>query len=59
VVVTVQAPSDALSGTVATAVVTATSSADPAVFATVRDTTTVRVTGYSVYLPLVVRNYPP
>jgi hypothetical protein len=58
VTVTVQAPSSALSGTVAAAVVTATSLTDPAVLATVRDTTIVRVTRYSIYLPLVLRNYP-
>lgn len=42
VTVTVEVPTDALSGTVATAVVTATSSADPSVWATVTDRTTVR-----------------
>jgi hypothetical protein len=60
--VTITIPADAISGTVDSTVVTATSQADVAVFASVVDTTTVvgeLVEGWNVYLPLVLRSYDP
>jgi hypothetical protein len=53
-------PLDAISGTVDVTVVTGTSQADSAVFATVTDTTTVAPRPeWSIFLPLVLRNYSP
>ncbi|HHN94518.1 MAG TPA: hypothetical protein ENK17_07100, partial [Anaerolineae bacterium] len=53
--VTVTPPSDAISGTVGTVTITATSQADGAVFATVRDTLTVTGAVHRIYLPVVLR----
>jgi uncharacterized membrane protein len=56
--VRVTVPTSALSGTVDTTVVTATSQTDGTAYAVVVDTTTVAARpGWSVYLPLVLRNY--
>ncbi len=55
--VTVTLPTDAISGTVGSIVITATSQADASVFATATDATTVWVR--RIYIPLTLRNYGP
>jgi uncharacterized membrane protein len=60
--ITVTVPADAISGTVDTTILTATSQVDTGVSASVVDTTAVRgevVEGWDIYLPLVLRNYGP
>ena len=53
ITVTVEVPADAISGTVDTAVITATGAVGGV--GTARDTTRVSVEGYAVYLPLVIK----
>ncbi|MFQ5611929.1 MAG: beta strand repeat-containing protein [Anaerolineae bacterium] len=55
--VMVNIPSAAVSGTVDTAIVTATSAASPSVFAQATDRTTVIETIRVIYLPLVLKDY--
>jgi uncharacterized membrane protein len=60
VVVSITVPLDAISGTVDSTIVTATSQADGNIFAFVVNTTTVvERPGGPVYLPLVMANYEP
>ena len=60
VAVSIAVPASAISGTVDTTVITATSQADGGVSASVTDTTTVVArSGWRVFLPLVLRNYVP
>ena len=55
-VVSVTVPAEAISGTVDSTVITATSQADAGVSAAVTDTTNVVVGRWEVYLPIVLRN---
>ncbi len=54
---TITPPSDAVSGTVGSVVITATSQADVSVAATVTDTTLLRV--WHIYIPMTLADYGP
>ena len=58
-VVGVTVPSDAISGTVDSTWLTATSQTNPTIFDTVTDTTTVTVGLWDIYLPIALRNCAP
>jgi uncharacterized membrane protein len=55
--VSVSVPADAISGTIHTTIITATSRYDDSVLDTATDTTQVRTGESYIYLPLVVRNH--
>ena len=56
-VISIQVPGDAVSGTVDATVVTVTSRSEPSLKAAVMDTTTVRARVHRVYLPVVLKNH--
>jgi hypothetical protein len=56
VALTLTAPTDTISGTVNTAMITATSTLDPAVVVTATSTIEVWQEGFTIYLPLVLKN---
>jgi hypothetical protein len=58
IALTLTAPADAVSGTVNTATITATSKLDPTVFVTVTDVMEVWERGFEIYLPLVLKGRP-
>jgi len=57
--VSLTVPTAAISGTVDTAIITATSQTSPTVSAVAIDTTTVETVTYYVYLPLILKRWPP